>query len=67
MNCPFCAQQTVANALVCGSCSRDIAVPASLIAERDDLIRKRDAVRKELLRVKGELEKLRQLRKRLSV
>ena len=56
--CPFCLQDNVAQAQVCQSCSRDIAVPASLIAERDELVRKRDTVRLELLTVKAELERL---------
>ncbi|WP_249128946.1 MULTISPECIES: hypothetical protein [Bradyrhizobium] len=42
--------------LVCTSCSRDIAVPATLIAERDDLLRKRDELRDELKRARGEIE-----------
>jgi hypothetical protein len=57
-SCPFCLQQNAAAALVCASCSRDIAVPASLLAERDDLCRKRDAAREELSRAKRELEEL---------
>jgi len=52
------------NALVCASCSRDIAVPVSLIAERNDLIQKRDTVREELLRAGGELERLKRDKKR---
>lgn len=58
-DCPFCAQPNVSHALVCSSCARDIAIPASLIAERDDLIRKRDQVREELASAKAELEQLR--------
>jgi len=27
MTCPFCLSENAANALVCGFCSRDIAVP----------------------------------------
>jgi hypothetical protein len=49
--------------LVCGSCARDIAVPASLIAERDDLARKRDMVRQELEKARSELERLSRRRK----
>jgi hypothetical protein len=56
MVCPFCAKENASNALVCHSCSRDIAVPVSLIAERDDLIRKRNTVREDLVRAKRELE-----------
>jgi hypothetical protein len=65
--CPFCARENAANALVCGSCSRDIAVPASLLAERDDLARKRDIVREELMRVRSEIDALKRDKKRRSV
>jgi hypothetical protein len=58
MSCPFCLTENAANALVCASCARDIAVPASLMAERDELVRKRDSVRGELTRARGELESL---------
>ncbi len=56
LDCPYCAQPNAEHALVCNSCARDIAIPASLIAERDGLIRKREAVREELSRAKAELE-----------
>jgi hypothetical protein len=59
MMCPFCAQENASAALVCATCSRDIAVPASLIEERDELVRKRDAAREELSKAKRELEALR--------
>jgi hypothetical protein len=61
--CPFCAQENVSDALVCGTCSRDIAVPASLIDERDELFRKRDVAREELSRAKRELEELKRNKK----
>jgi hypothetical protein len=61
--CPFCLQENASAVLVCATCARDIAVPASLINERDDLFRKRDAVREELSRAKGELEKLKRDKK----
>jgi hypothetical protein len=57
--CPFCLQENAEAALVCAACSRDIAVPASLLAERDELCRKRDAAREELSNAKRELEELR--------
>jgi hypothetical protein len=63
--CPFCARENASNALVCGFCSRDIAVPASLTAERDDLARKRDAVREELMKARGELDALKRNKNRL--
>jgi hypothetical protein len=54
--CPYCQAENAERALVCASCSRDIAVPATLIAERDDLLRKRDQLRGELARARGEVE-----------
>jgi hypothetical protein len=53
-------------ALVCGSCARDIAAPKSLIAERDDLVRKREIVRQELSMARAELEEFRRRNKRRS-
>ncbi|THD70178.1 MAG: hypothetical protein E7813_09245 [Bradyrhizobium sp.] len=58
MMCSFCLNENGPEALVCGSCARDIAVPKSLLAERDDLIRKRDAVLRELAKAKAEIERL---------
>jgi hypothetical protein len=63
--CPFCVQENADAALVCAACSRDIAVPASLLAERDDLCRKRDAAREELSGAKRELEELKHKKSRL--
>lgn len=65
-DCPFCTQPVAPRALVCSSCSRDVAIPESLIAERDDLIRKRDLAGEELAHAKAELETLRR-RQRLSL
>ena len=56
--CPFCLQENAEAALVCACCARDIAVPASLLAERDELCRKRDAAREELSKAKREFEEL---------
>jgi hypothetical protein len=67
MMCPFCSQENASTALVCASCSRDVAVPASLTAERDDLVRKRDAVREELVKARTELAALKRNRKNRSV
>jgi hypothetical protein len=61
--CPFCLQGNAAAALVCAACSRDIAVPASLLAERDDLCRKRDVAREELSRARRELKELERAKK----
>lgn len=65
-DCPFCAQPIVPQALVCSSCSRDITIPETLIAERDDLLRKRTMAAEELAQAKAELEALRK-RQRLSL
>jgi hypothetical protein len=56
--CPFCLQENASGALVCSSCSRDIAAPVSLLNERDDLVRKRDVAREELSQAKRALEEL---------
>ncbi|MCK1361577.1 hypothetical protein [Bradyrhizobium sp. 199] len=56
MTCPFCRAGTGEGALVCASCGRDIAAPATLIAERDDLLRKRQELRDELKRARDEAE-----------
>jgi hypothetical protein len=63
MMCPFCLKQNALEALVCDSCSRDIAVPKSLIVERDDLVRKRDMVRDDLMKAKAEIGQLRRRKK----
>jgi len=65
--CPFCLQENASGALVCASCSRDIAVPASLVNERDDLVRKRDAVRDELSKAKRALEEFKRGKRYRSV
>ena len=59
MICPYCLSENASSILVCSTCSRDIAVPATLIAERDDLLRKRDVIRDELSRAQAELEMIR--------
>ena len=56
MNCPYCRSANAEDALVCAACSRDIAVPRTLIAERDELLRKRDHLREELRRAHSEIE-----------
>jgi len=66
MICPFCRKENEAGALVCEFCSRDIAVPESLSAEREKLIRKRDLLRNELMQAKAELEMARRDKKRRS-
>lgn len=61
--CPYCQVGNAEGALVCASCSRDIAVPATLLAERDDLLRKRDELRDELKRARDEVEAITRRRK----
>ena len=63
MKCPYCKSDNADDALVCTSCSRDIAVPATLIAERDDLLRKRELLLDELQRARAEIEMIRTRRK----
>ena len=55
MICPYCLKENADAVLVCVTCSRDIAVPVTLIAERDDLLKKRDAAREALQRAMAEL------------
>ena len=65
--CPFCRRENAPAALVCASCSRDIAVPVALLGERDELARKRDAVREELSKAKRALEEFKRDKKRRPV
>ncbi len=66
MECPYCAQPNADHAIACNSCCRDITVPVSLLAERDALIRKREAVREELSRAKAELERFKFRKARIA-
>jgi hypothetical protein len=66
MICPFCLKENASEALVCSACARDIAAPKSLVVERDELVRKRDIVRQQLLTARAELEELRRRNKRRS-
>lgn len=59
LTCPYCLRDAPDLALVCATCSRDIAVPEALAAERLDLIAKRDAAQAELLRIRGEIATIR--------
>jgi len=65
--CPFCLGENASGALVCASCTRDIAVPMSLLNERDELARKCDAVRDELSKAKRALEEFKRGKKRRPV
>jgi hypothetical protein len=55
MRCPFCAAEKDDNALVCATCNRDTAVPQSLRAEHEELLRKRDSLRAELAQARDKL------------
>jgi hypothetical protein len=57
-SCPFCLADHPERAFVCASCARDIAIPANLIAERDELLKKREILRDELQTGRRELEKI---------
>ena len=65
MNCPYCRTEVDADALVCATCSRDVAVPSTLVAERDELLRKRQMLRDELQHARKEIETIIRGRKRL--
>jgi hypothetical protein len=64
MKCIYCGTDNIEDALVCAACWRDIAIPPTLIAERDDLLRKRDLLRNELQRARNEIEAIKSRRKR---
>jgi hypothetical protein len=55
MMCPYCQSHNAEQALVCVACGRDIAIPASLVAERDGLLRQREIIREELRKAEGEI------------
>jgi hypothetical protein len=59
LTCPYCLSECPSGSLVCATCSRDMVVPARLIAERDDLLRQRDLIRDELRKARGEIEAIR--------
>jgi hypothetical protein len=55
MPCPFCHKEKDEQAPVCASCGRDTAVPDALLAERAQLLEKRDKLRAELERAQARL------------
>jgi DNA-directed RNA polymerase subunit RPC12/RpoP len=63
MNCTYCGSKNIQGALVCATCSRDIAIPLTLIAEREELLRKRDLLLNELRRARDEIETIMNRRK----
>jgi hypothetical protein len=59
MNCPYCQSRNADEAAVCRACGRDIAIPASLIAEREALLRKRELIHDELRKAEAEIAMIR--------
>ena len=55
MQCPFCHSVKDEQAPVCGSCGRDTAVPEALLAERAELLQKRDRLRAQLEKAQAQL------------
>lgn len=55
MPCPFCHTEKAEEAPVCANCGRDTAVPQALLAERAQLLEKRDRLRAELERAQARL------------
>jgi hypothetical protein len=55
MQCPFCHLEKDEKAPVCASCGRDTLVPEALLAERTELLQKRDRLRAELERAQARL------------
>jgi hypothetical protein len=55
MQCPFCHSEKDEQAPVCASCGRDAAIPPALLAERTELLQKRDRLRAELERAQARL------------
>jgi hypothetical protein len=57
--CPFCAGENDGRAVVCNACHRDIVIPASLNAEYQELLLKREQLRAELDRTRAAIGALR--------
>ena len=53
--CPFCVEDNSPGAVVCRVCHRDIVIPLPLRAEHQELLRKREQLRLELVRAKARL------------
>jgi hypothetical protein len=64
MPCPFCNKELQDAALVCAACGRDTAIPESLIAERAELLAKRDDLRSELAKASARLAECRRRKPR---
>jgi hypothetical protein len=59
IKCPFCLADADDAASVCQVCNRDIAVPPSLVAEYEALMRKRDRLLAELADARHKLQQRR--------
>jgi hypothetical protein len=57
LECPFCRCRNAEGAIVCASCSRDIAVPQPLLDELHSLRRKRDGLLAQVHDARGKLDK----------
>jgi hypothetical protein len=55
MRCPFCNEGKDDLALVCAACGRDTAIPETLIAERAEMLAKRDDLQSKLAEAKARL------------
>lgn len=59
MECPFCAEEIKAEALVCRHCSHDLKVPATLREENQELTAKLAELQQEVRDLRAELEQSR--------
>jgi hypothetical protein len=55
VRCAFCNSNIDDAALVCPACQRDVAVPPSLLMERNELFKKRDQLISDLADAKTRL------------
>jgi hypothetical protein len=59
--CPFCRRDVDPLAIVCQDCGRDIGVPATLLAEEAELLRKRETLLAALEDARARLARRRRL------
>ena len=59
MECPFCAEEVRAEALVCKHCSHDLKVPESLREENRELTAKLAELQQEVRDLRAELDRAR--------
>ena len=58
-NCPLCNSVQSPEVLVCTVCNRDIAIPASLKAEHEDLLQKRELLRDRISAAEARIKAIR--------